>query len=408
MDEQGAASSVQAENRLLHRVIETITSKPELAAVLPAMVDLVLEATRGDACFLHLWDAERERLVLRAASKPFTDMVGKVRLRLGEGITGWVAAQREVVVIPEDKWADRRYKYIPELRGELFSSMLSVPVVSRSGALVGVFNVHARERREFSRREVEFLRFTALLVAEAIEHANLFRVLADKEAALEGLVRRTIELQEEERRRVAADIHDGVTQHLVSVWYRLQACGRSLRDDPERAREELEAARDLVDEALVEARAAIYHLRPSVLDDLGLVPSLRALAAGQLDDDVRLDLRLDDAVVLPPHHELALYRIAQEALANVRRHARAGRVTVTLRDAPDHVELLVSDDGVGFAEPEAWSASPRTSFGLAGIAERASLIGGRLTIRSAPGKGTALTVRIPKQRPSEQARGRAP
>jgi two-component system, NarL family, sensor kinase len=409
MDERATATSVQAENRLLHRVIETITSKVELRDVLPAMVDLVLEATGGDACFLHLWEAERERLVLRAASEPFTDLVGKVNLRLGEGVSGWVAANREVVVIPEDKWADPRYKYIPELRGELFSSMLSVPVVSRSGALVGVFNVHARERREFGRREIEFLRFTALLIAEAIEHASLFRELADKEAALEGLVRRTIEAQEEERRRVAADIHDGVTQHLVSVWYRLQACGRSLRDDPERAWEDLVAARDLVDEALVEARAAIYDLRPSVLDDLGLAPSLRALAASQLDDDARLELLVDDTVALPPHHELALYRIAQEALTNVRRHAQASAVTVALRDAPDHVELLVSDDGIGFAQAQARSAAPRTSFGLTGIAERASLIGGRLIVRSAPGKGTALTVRIPKQeRQAEQDRRRRP
>jgi two-component system, NarL family, sensor kinase len=400
MDSQVTAS-IQAENRLLHRVIETITSNPELDAVLPAMVNLVLEATRGDACFLHLWDAELERLVLRAASEPFGDQVGRVRLRLGEGVTGWVAANRDVVVIPEDKWADARYKYIPELRGELFSSMLSVPVVSRSGVLVGVFNVHARERREFGRSEVEFLRFTALLVAEAIEHANLFRALADKEAALEGLMRRTIEAQEEERRRVAADIHDGVTQQLVSIWYRLQACGRSLRDDPDRAGKDLDAARELVDEALVEARAAIYDLRPSMLDDLGLSPSLRTLAASQVADGTELDLEIDEALNLPPHHEVALYRIAQEALTNIRRHANAGRVKVALRDAGGDVELLVADDGRGFEPPAAWPPAPRaqTSYGLSGIAERASLVGGRLTIRSAPGEGTTLTVRIPGQAP---------
>src|SRR5262245_23108333 len=121
---------------------------------------------------------------------------------------------------------------------------------------------------------------------------NLFRALADKEAALEGLMRRTIEAQEEERRRVAADIHDGVTQQLVSIWYRLQACGRSLRDDPDRAGKDLMAARELVDEALVEARAAIYDLRPSMLDDLGLSPSLRTLAASQVGEDTELDLEI--------------------------------------------------------------------------------------------------------------------
>ncbi len=321
-------SGVSAE-RLLHRAIETVTSSLELDAVLSATVDLVMEATAGDACLLLLWDADQDCLVLRAASSAFQDAVGKVRLRLGEGVSGWVAAHREVAVIPEDKWADPRWKYFPELHGEMFKAMLSVPVVSRSGTLVGVFNVHSRERREFSGADMDFLRLTASLVAGAIEHANLFRAIADKEAALETLVRKTIEAQEEERRRVAAEIHDGVTQQLVSVWYRLQAIGRSLRADPDRAEQDLAAARDLVDEALAEARTAIYDLRPSVLDDLGLSPSLRTLAMRQLEDEVDLELAIDNVDFLPAHREVALYRIAQEAITNVRKHAGASRVTTS-------------------------------------------------------------------------------
>jgi two-component system NarL family sensor kinase len=391
------ASRVEAENTLLRRVIETITSNVDLDGVLRSMIDLVMEATRGDACFLHLWDPEDECLVLRAASPPYQSEVGKIRLQLGEGVAGWVAANREVVVIPDDKWADSRYKYIPELQGELFTSMLSVPVVSQSGALVGVFNVHSRERRDFSGRDVEFLRLTGSLIAGAIEHANLFRALADKESALEALVRKTIEVQEEERRRVAMEIHDGLTQQLVSVWYRLQAIGRSLRAEPDRAEQELAAARDLVDQALAEARIAIYDLRPSVLDDLGLSPSLRTLAMRQLEDEVDLELAIDDVDSLPPHHEVALYRIAQEAITNIRKHAAASRVRLALHDEGDHVDLVIEDDGRGFDHAGSRSSSPQTAFGLTGMSERADLVGGRLTIKSAPGRGTRLSARIPKQ-----------
>jgi two-component system, NarL family, sensor kinase len=142
METPGPLASVEAENRLLHRVVETITSDLGLDTVLRSVVDLVAEATRGDACFLHLWDPETDGLALRAASAGFEDAVGRVRLRRGEGVAGWAAEHRQVVAIPEDKWADPRYKYIPELGGEQFTSMLSVPVVSRSDALVGVFNVH--------------------------------------------------------------------------------------------------------------------------------------------------------------------------------------------------------------------------------------------------------------------------
>jgi len=397
MKEVRASGSFEAENRLLRRVIETITSGADLDAVLRSMIDLVMEATGGDACFLHLWEATEGCLVLRAASAGFEPSVGRVRLPLGQGISGWVAQNREVVVLPDGKLDDPRYQYIPELRGKEFTSMLSVPVVSRSGALIGVFNVHTRDRREFGHRDVEFLRLTASLVADAIEHANLFHALADKEAALEALMRRTIEVQEEERRRVATEIHDGVTQQLVSIWYRLQACGRALRGDPDRAERELGAARGLVDEAFTEARVAIHDLRPAVLDDLGLSAGLRALALRHLEGEVGLELDIEDGVSLPPHQEVALYRIAQEAVTNIRKHAGAGHVGMRLHDDGRQVDLVIEDDGRGFDPTASRPSGPRTAFGLAGMTERASLIGGGLTIRSAPGRGTVLSLNIDRQ-----------
>src|SRR6266545_4179964 len=359
MKEVRASGSVEAENRLLRRVIETITSGADLDAVLRSMIDLVMEATGGDACFLHLWEATEGCLVLRAASAGFEPSVGRVRLPLGQGISGWVAQNREVVVLPDGKLDDPRYQYIPELRGKEFTSMLSVPVVSRSGALIGVFNVHTRDRREFGHRDVEFLRLTASLVAN--------------------------------------EIHDGVTQQLVSIWYRLQACGRALRGDPDRAERELGAARGLVDEAFTEARVAIHDLRPAVLDDLGLSAGLRALALRHLEGEVGLELDIEDGVSLPPHQEVALYRIAQEAVTNIRKHAGAGHVGMRLHDDGRQVDLVIEDDGRGFDPTASRPSGPRTAFGLAGMTERASLIGGGLTIRSAPGRGTVLSLNIDRQ-----------
>jgi two-component system NarL family sensor kinase len=383
-----------SQNRLLRGVIAALTSDGELDAVLGSAIDLVTDATGGDVCVLYLWDAAQEHLVLRAASPPLQGAVGEVRLRLGEGVTGWAAEHRQVVVIPEDKWADPRYKYFPELRGERYTSMISVPLFARSGGLLGVFNVHARDRRDY---DLDVLKLTGSLVAGAVEHADLFRALGEKEAALAGMMRRTIEAQEEERRRVATEIHDGVTQQLVSIWYRLQACGRSLDADAPQARHELEAAKLLVDEALDEARNAIHDLRPSVLDDLGLAPALRALVQRQLAGDVAVDIDIADGVASPAHHEVVLYRVAQEAIANVCRHAGARRVKVALFEERPHVVLVVGDDGRGF-DPAARRS--RMSFGLAGMAERVSLAGGRLSVHSTPGHGTVVTVLIPGGSPS--------
>ena len=401
MEVRAEPGRVEAENRLLHRAIEVIASSLDLDAVLAATVDLVTEATGGDLCFLHLWDRESECLVLRAASDGFRDGVGVVTLRPGEGVAGWVAEHREVVVIPENKWADPRYKYIPELKGELFESMLSVPVIARSGDLVGVFNAHSRERDRFSERDIDLFSVTASLIAVAIEHADLFTALADKEGRLEDLMRSTIQAQEEERRRVAGEIHDGVSQQLVSVWYRLQAAERHLVGDSvdaKRSALELATARELVDGALEEARVAILDLRPTTLDDLGLGPSVRALALQSFGENVTLDMEIDDRVSLSPHQSVALYRIAQEAVANIQKHANASWVKVTLAPRGDAVVLRVEDDGAGFDPAASRAKRPQTSFGLAGMSERAALLGVDLWVSSRPGEGSAIEVRVPHSR----------
>jgi two-component system NarL family sensor kinase len=362
--------------------------------VLRAAVSLVLEATGADACFLHRWDAERRRLMLAAASAPYDALVGSVTLEPGEGISGWVAANRRPVVIAAGKDADPRYKYIPELEGEKYTSMVSVPVVAPEDRLVGVVNVHTRRRRDFREEDVAFLQDIASLIASAIEGAELLSQLREKERALEELVRTTIQAQEEERRRVATEIHDGVTQQLVSTWYRVHACERLLATDPAAAAGELAATKALIDEALGEARAAIYDLRPATLDDLGLVPSLEVLLGRAFaDDDV--EVRLDaQPVRLAKHLEVALYRVAQEAVSNIKRHAGARRVTIALLEDPDGVVLRIADDGRGFDLEAYRRKPPGTSFGLAGIQERVRLLGGTLRVRSAPGAGTALEIRV--------------
>lgn len=400
---RGALERATDENRVLRRLIEVVYSRLETERVLQATVDLVIEATRADACFVHFYEEERNRLVLRAASDPYKEAVGRVTLELGEGVSGWVALHREPAVIPENKWDDPRYKYIPALGGELYTSMLSVPLVSTGGRLVGVVNVHTERRRVFSESDVSFLSHVASLVAVAIEHAELFRRLGEKEADLQAMVAKTIQAQEEERRRVAAEIHDGVTQQLISIWYRVHACDRLVGNDPDGASDELEAAKTLIDEALAEARVAIYDLRPATLDDLGLGPSLEALVGrtfehGGEGEDVETDIRTRIEVPVPQHLEIALYRIAQEALANVRKHAGARRVTVELRSDTEGIHMCIEDDGRGFDLEAYRRHRPETAYGLAGIGERVALFGGELRIDTGEERGTRIELSVPPER----------
>ncbi|MGH2706938.1 MAG: sensor histidine kinase [Actinomycetota bacterium] len=212
------------------------------------------------------------------------------------------------------------------------------------------------------------------------------------------MVKRTVQAQEEERRRVATEIHDGVTQQLISIWYRVQACERLLERDVPAARGELEVAKGLIGEALNEARAAIYDLRPATLDDLGLVPAVEALSRRTFEPDVEVDVATDVNFRIPAHLETALYRIAQELLSNIRKHAGAARVELTLEADPEEVRMRVTDDGRGFDLDGYRRARPETSFGLAGISERVEVIGGTLDIHSGIGKGTWVEVRVPVER----------
>jgi signal transduction histidine kinase len=379
--------------RLLGLIIEVTSADLDVPEVAQRVAALVTEATGSDVCFVHLVDEEHRRVVLAGATPPFDQQVGRVELDLGEGIAGWVALHAEPAVVP-DKWNDDRYRYIPALRGEDFASMVSVPMLSPRGRrVVGVLNVHSREPRNYGPYDLALLTQVANLMAGTIDNSRLYHRLAQREEMLESFATRIIEAQEHERRRLAGDIHDGISQRLVSLWYHLLAAEAAASDaDPAVVLRELDTAKALATAALDEARGAIGGLRPTLLDDLGLGPSLDSLARSIPVDQVRLDV---EPVDLPSHVEVALYRIAQEALQNVVKHADASSVTVRLGRDPDGVRLSVTDDGRGFADLSVEEAAERHAYGLVGIQERAELIGATLTVRSVPGKGTTVEVLVP-------------
>ena len=287
---------------------------------------MITAATASDVCFVHVLDDTDRSLTLAGATPPFDAEVGKIRLPLGQGISGWVASHREPVVITQDKESDPRYMPFQSLRGSDFTSMVSVPMETDPGGLVGVLNVHTVDRREFTARDVELLLVIGRLIAGALHQARLHRQLVARERAHENFVEQVIQAQEIERRRLAGDIHDGISQRLITLSYRLDAASRAV-DDPEPCRA-TEKARELVDLTLQEARAAISGLRPPVLDDLGLAGGLASLARSIPQIDIDVDL---DDTRLPDHIELALYRIAQECLQNVVKHANATNAPDLLR-----------------------------------------------------------------------------
>jgi signal transduction histidine kinase len=228
-------------------------------------------------------------------------------------------------------------------------------------------------------------------------HARIRSSLAsmqeERVAALREQFARVTAAQEEERQRIARELHDGPVPVLAGLNIRLHTAGKRLDREEHPLAGEIRELAEQVQASSRDIRRLIHDLRPSALDELGLVPALRQhLAHCEHEQDLVIDLVADEGQRLPPPLETALFRIVQEAVNNVLRHARAQHLAVTLLHRADHIELCVADDGQGFD-----SQLPRSGkhVGLWSMRERVEQVGGQFEVRSVPGQGTTVTVRVP-------------
>jgi PAS domain S-box-containing protein len=278
----------------------------------------------------------------------------------------------------------------------------------REGRLLGLLRIATiGVTREFGEEELALLEGLADLAALAIANAQLFQEVSAGRGRLKVLSHRLLEVQEAERRLIARQLHDEIGQSLTAVKINLQALQRTLSRS---ASSQVDESIGVVEATLERVRSLSVELRPSVLDDLGLAAALRwyvdrqAQRAG-LQAHVTADLPEGR---LPPEVETASFRLAQEALTNVVRHARAARVEVNLRRDRDALELVIRDDGVGFDVPAAQAQVVRGgSLGLLSMQERVLLAGGEIKIESTPNQGSRVWARFPLERQAPAQQGGA-
>ena len=252
----------------------------------------------------------------------------------------------------------------------------SIPLYAH-GKKLGVLNVASPDWRRLSAGELQLLYTVGDLLGIAVERARLF----GRSAQLGAL---------EERNRLAREIHDTLAQGLTAVSLQLESADAMLEAgaDPERVRQYVQQALALTRANLEEARRSVMDLRATPLEGRTLSEALAELAR---QADVPVQLEVSGSRPLPPHIEIGLYRVAQEALTNVVRHAQASQVAITLMATPERVEMIIVDDGQGFDLDDV--ADNR--FGLVGLQERVKLLNGRFHLESSPGAGTRLEVTIP-------------
>ena len=280
------------------------------------------------------------------------------------------------------------------LNQELFLRTFGFPIqLWRAGAAIVSAYAVIRFLRSF---EVETRRKIADLQAARLREAQR------REAQRGELLRRVVSAQEAERQRIARELHDETGQALTAIGLGLRGVSTTLRLDGDKAASNLRQLEGLIDRSLNELQRLIADLRPSHLDDLGLPAALRWYA-GVVQNRVALQVSVEvtgEPREIPPAVKIALFRVVQEALTNVVKHAAAQKAIVRLLYGADAVTVQIDDDGRGFDVEAAMHAS-RTSWGLLGMQERASLLDGSLQLQSMRGRGTLVEVTIPYRQGQE-------
>jgi signal transduction histidine kinase len=313
-------------------------------------------------------------------------------------------------------WSVIAWEPVEDLIGPILRLSSLAPVVAAGAAVLSLlilsfgWRTIVRPLQQLARaaEQVSWGDFSAISepVGGVQEIEDLHQALADMtdriqgyEAGMRDYLGAMTQGQEAERARLARELHDGPVQDLIALGQRAEMAQRLVeRGEAKEAEALLGRLREAELATVEELRRLIGALRPAYLEDLGFVPALEMLirqAADQTTAQVQLTKSCADQR-LAPEVELAAYRIAQEALHNALQHARAENITVRVRCASDGLALSVIDDGVGFGLPPRPDLLTRAGhFGLLGMRERATLLGGSFRIRTAPGKGTRVTVRLP-------------
>lgn len=357
----------------LNAVAAVVSRSLELEEVMDAALRKTLEALgmEAGAAFRLTEEGRLSLMAHRGLSDPFIQEVKEMPLQ--RSIAAQAVDEAGPVLRPVESYPDGPLKAL--LRAEGFQSVISVPLVAR-GETLGVLNLAARASLTMTGEERSLLASVGQQAGLAVENARLYEQAEAAAAAAE-------------RNRLARELHDAVSQTLFSASMIADVLPRLWERDPEEGRRRLESLRRLTRGAMAEMRTLLWELRPSALLEATLdelLGQLGKVVAGRAEIDVKVNV---ERTVSPPTDvKVTLYRIAQEALNNVVKHAGASQVLVNLEATADEIVLRVCDDGRGFAPEDI----PRGHFGLSIMGERAKSIGAQLTVESNPGQGTDVIV----------------
>ncbi len=376
----------------LFELSNALMSEVNLERLLALVVEIVSHETRADRVSLMLLDESGRELAIKAAVGLPSDVVRTAVEKVGHGIAGSVAKSGKPILLNGE--VQRKDRVVSGRT----SSALCVPLAV-GGRVIGVLNSSKTgEESRFTQSDLQLLSILAGQAAIAIENARLFHSVEVQQARLEELLRELLKAQEEERERISAEIHDSVAQWMVSASYHAQsASALVLESKLDEACDELEQATRIIGQSIRELRRIVTDLYPPALTELGLQEALRQnIECFRKETGVQCRLRGGLTRTLSPVHQIVVYRVVQEALHNVRKHAHASEVDIDVRSQKGRFRVEIRDNGRGFeVGPVLEGGLSEGRMGLLTMKGRAEMLGGSLSVESSENAGTRVVLTLP-------------
>jgi len=371
-------------------VLDAELTAPDLSALLRKVLEISASTFGAQLGTILLREPEGDGLRLAAVVGFGGELEEDYCVRPGEGFSGKVAAggEPDLLVVEGSDTAD---DYSPILRRHA-KSIWAVPLKKNSEETIGVLELGFAVPYRWMPTEKELMRAMADRSALAIDRMQMTDALRERESRIAELSAHLLRVQEEERKHISRELHDETGQGLMVTRLYLGMLEASLRSRSSQVK--IQEALAVVDRTIEGLRRMIARLSPLVLQELGLVAAIRK-EAKDLSKSTGVKTRVelpDDLGRFGPEAETAIYRVVQEALHNVAKHAQAKNVAVQVGREQNNIKLLVEDDGIGFVQK---GVSRGRSFGLAGMKERIAALGGTVRVRTGKGRGTRIEVTVP-------------
>jgi signal transduction histidine kinase len=380
---------------LLNAISSAVSQSLNLDTILESALDQVVDFMRADAAILTIFEVNPERNGEKTVYRGLSPEVVAAAARMGS--CKHQSDGRQPSNEPADPCLLRdAFREAYPNRSE--NGPIACVKLNSKGMALGTLCVARKGAEEFDEADSALLASVAHQIAVAVENATLYQELERKEAARGELLRKVISAQEEERKRIARELHDETSQALAALGVALETVSVAPAKDAEEVKARVAAIKPLAVRMLEEVRKLTLDLRPTVLDDLGLIPAIRWYAENRLKPQ-GIKVQLETAGIesrLPQELETTLFRVVQEAITNIARHSEAENVVITLDLSKTSVVIEVEDDGKGFdLNAVSRNVEKGQGLGLMGMRERVALFSGILSIDTTPASGTQLRIEVP-------------